>query len=177
MKKSDLYTVSLKIFGLFLFFRVIIHIKDFLFMTIGSMTFSDTPVDMVYGGIIFSILIELAVGYILIFKTESVTNRISKSDSTVELLTSRKDLLEVGIAIIAIVLITWSSAELLSHFAEATYFHDHKESEYFTLANKKIISYAAFKLIAGIFSLMNSRHFSTLIIKRGDKIDAQTHES
>ena len=172
MKKSDLYLVSLKIFGLYLFIRFIINLKDFLFLVIGNTVLNDEPINIwFFGGLAFTAVVELGIGYILIFKTESVINKISGSSPFATLSVDRTALLEVAIAILSIVLITYSAAELLSYFVESTYFHDHKESEYLVLDRKKPVFYAAFKLVAGIFLLFNTRHFSNLIIKLGERSD------
>ena len=93
------------------------------------------------GDIVVTGIIELVIGYLLIFKTDTIITKITKNESTTVNISSNKiDLLEVGLAIISVLLLTYSLAELLSYFVESTYYQDHQLYHY--IKHTKLVYYA-----------------------------------
>ncbi|MEQ9102309.1 MAG: hypothetical protein RIF36_24950 [Imperialibacter sp.] len=179
MTKKELLSIAIKIFGLYYFVSFAQHITEFLFLAFGDSLFGNGQLDswIVYSGISLTALTDLAFAYFATFKTELITDRISKSDTgTVELTTSKTDLIEVTLAMIAVVAIVFAIPDILAGIVDNIYFHNHDESVFWTPATKTVTFRSVFTLFAGIFLLLNSRNFAKRIVGRGQLDDRRDEE-
>lgn len=173
MTKSELLSVVIKIFGLYYFVRFIQHFMEFIFMLVGNSAF-DYGIDtwFIYSGIFITVVVEFFFSYVATLRTELITNRIGKlGNEPFELPTNKTSLLEITLAAIGIITIVSSIPDLLYKAVDAIYFHNHKESEFWTRPTRSEVFRAAFILVIGCFLLMNSRNFAKKIVKRGELDD------
>jgi hypothetical protein len=145
---------------------------DFIFSIIGNSAFDDGISLFIYSGVFISMAVKLVFAYMAIFKTELITNRISKSnEGSIELITNKTDWLEIALASIGILAIVYSIPNILYSVVENVYFHDHRETVFWTRPTRNEMYQAVFQLVIGTFLLMNARNFAKLIVKRGKQDD------
>ncbi|MEQ8470838.1 MAG: hypothetical protein RIC35_06610 [Marinoscillum sp.] len=175
MTKTELLNTAIKIFGLYYFVRFVQHFMEFLFMIFGNNFFTDGQGLFIYAGISITFLVEVGFAYVAIFRTELIANKISSTNQgTVELRTTKTDLLEIALAIVSVLAILNSIPNLLSQQVNSIYYHDHKEAEFWTTAAKNLLYQNLFILAAGTFLLLNARNFAKWIVNHGtqdDKLD------
>jgi hypothetical protein len=178
MTKKEVLNIVIKIFGLYYFVKVVQHFMDFLIIIIGNSAF-DYQLDtwFLYGGIFLSMVVELTFAYVATLRTELITNIITKDNGgTVKLATNKTDLLEITLSAIGILAIVFSISDILYPIIESNYFHDHKESDFWSKPIRSEIFRAILKILVGIFLLMNSRNFAKMIVKRGKQDDKHDEE-
>ena len=82
MTKGDIYSVVVKIIGLYFFIKFIQHFMDLVFMVIKYKEFSDSSDTLlIYGSASALILLYFILGYFGTFKSATLTKRIFNSDS------------------------------------------------------------------------------------------------
>ena len=148
-------------------------------MIVGSGLYDDGQLDrwVILGGIFMTFLVDLLFAYFALFKTELITNKISqKNEGTVELETTKTDILEIALAVLAIAAILNSIPNLLTQQVNSIYYHDHKELAFWSTSSKNELFQNLFILIAGIFLLLNSRNFAKWITKRGEQDDSRDEQ-
>ncbi|MDN5215790.1 hypothetical protein QQ020_27175 [Fulvivirgaceae bacterium BMA12] len=180
MTKTELLNVAIKIFGLYYFVRFVQHFMEFLFMAFGTNFYDDDQLQgwFIYAGIFLTFLVDFVFAYFAIFRTEYIVSKISRNnEGTLELQTTKTDLLEIALAIISIVAILNSIPDLLSQQVNSIYYHDHKEVEFWTTTMKNHLYQSLFMLAVGIFLLFNSRNFAKWIVNRGERDDKHDENS
>ena len=126
----------------------------------------------IYAGIAVSFLVEATFAYLAIFRTQLIANKISShNNETVEVPTTKTDLLEIALAIVSILAVFNSIPILLSQQVNSIYYHDHWESDFWTAGTKNVLFQNLFFLASGIFLLLNARNFAKWITKRGEQDD------
>ncbi|WP_420577989.1 hypothetical protein [Ekhidna sp.] len=179
MTKSELLNIVIKVFGLYYFVLFAQHLMEFIYMMVASGLYDNSQSDrwIILGGIFMTFFVDLVFAYFALFKTELITNRISRNnEGTVELGTTKTDLLEISFAVVAIVAILNSIPNLLTQQVNSIYYHDHRELEFWTTNSKNELFQNLFILIAGIFLLLNSRNFAKWITKRGEQDDSRDEQ-
>ena len=173
MTKSELLNTAIKIFGLYYFVRFVQHVIEFIFMIIGSDFYRQPDSSIVLAGISLTFVVDLAFAYFALFRTELISNKISKSSQeAVELGVTKTDLLEIALAIVAILTILSSIPDLLTQQVNSIYYHDN-ELEFWTTDAKNQLFKNLFMLVAGFFLLLNARNFSKWIVKNGSQDDVK----
>lgn len=168
MNKTDIFSIAIKIFGLYLTYLFIEYAFTYGYLIYYELENMESGGSLNLGYLLISISF-LIMGIISIGKTDIIVRLISKDDKQIELGLNRYALLETSIAIFALVLITYSSGRLLSYFIESIYFHKHDESEYLNHDRTRYITQISIELVAGIFLLFNTRNFASRIIKINEK--------
>lgn len=167
MKTSDLYSIAIKLFGLYLIYLFIEHAFTYGYLVYNELENMNSGGSLNLGYLLLSISF-LITGLFSIFKTDRIVKIVNKEDRKLEIGLTKHLILEVGISLFALILITYSSGRLLSYFIESTYFHNHKESEYLNHDRTRYIAQISVELVAGIFLLFNTRNFASRIIKSNE---------
>ncbi len=156
MTKADLFNIAIKIFGLFYFVRFVQHFMEFLFMIFGNTFWPDMQAQgwYIYVGIFVTLLVDFVFAYLAIFRTSTIVTRISSADEgTVALQSTKTDLLEIGLAIIAVLAILNAIPDLLTQQVNSIYYYDHKETEFWNVSARNHLFRNLFVLGAGVFLL------------------------
>lgn len=174
MTKTVLLNTAIKIFGLYYFVRFVQNFTELLFLFLGNSFFDSPRLDsaLIYSGITLTVLVDLTFAYVAIFRTQLITDRISKTEIENSALgVSKTDLMEIALAVISVLAIVNSVPDLLTQQVNNIYYHDHAEVEFWTTGAKNQFFQLLFTLIVGIFMLINSRNFAKRITKRGEQDD------
>ena len=131
---------------------------------------SDTLI--IYGGGFTMTLLYFVLGYFGTLKAEVITKRISKPDTkTIDLGLGKTEWMEISLVTVGVIAIIFSIPQILSTIVDNVYFHNHQESEFWTLSRKTDTFYGVFKLVTGLFLILNARNFAKKIVLRGEKDD------
>ncbi|MDH5609393.1 MAG: hypothetical protein OEY56_07935 [Cyclobacteriaceae bacterium] len=179
MAKSELLYIAIKIFGLYFIVQFVQYFIDFLFMVVGNNLFTnDAEMIYVFAGIAITGLVYLIFGVLAIFKTELIARRILRPTSElVNISTSKLDIIEIALVTISVLAIVYSIPSILSQTVDNIYFHDPKETEFWTKSTKGEFFESVFITVIGIFLLLNARNFAKMIVKRGERDDRHDEES
>ena len=163
MNKSDFFSIAIKIFGLYLIYLSIEHLFYYGFLIYSEFENNDVLTSFNLSHLILSVSFLIS-GSLIVIKTDKIVQLVCKEDKKVDIGLEKKELLEVGISIFSLVLITYSATKLLSYFIDSTYFHDHRLSEFLNHDKTRIIAQTSVELVAGIFLLFNTKNFASRII-------------
>ena len=172
MTKKDLYTIAIKIFGLYFLTTFIQDSLELVYVILGSLNAKNFDVTwVIYGSVIFKTVLDLAVFYIATLRTEIVTNKIfSDENKIIKSNLLKADWFELSLAIIGIVLIVYSLPEMLNLIVSRVYYRTNPEDFGMTTGMAPVF-YNAFRLIIGIFLILNARNFGKKIVSRGERDD------
>ena len=179
MTKQDIYSIVVKILGLYFLTKFIQHFMELGFMIARYKSYGESPdILIIFGGIFVTTVISFVLGYFLTFKSESITKRIFKFDSkTIDIGLEKTDWIEISLVTIGIIAIVFSVPQILSTIVDNIYFHNHRESVFWTLNRKTDTLYGLFKLLAGLFLILNARNFAKKIVRRGENDDELDEKS
>ncbi|GCD78994.1 hypothetical protein [Schleiferia thermophila] len=173
MKKSDIYEISIKILGLYLFFTSIGLLRDVL-TTFAVMTqakqnpdafgdFDQTPFFIL--SIANFTFVILFAGF-MTFKTKTITKLVCKPtdyEETSSLFADRKVIYELALVIMGLLIILWT----LPDFAFKV--KNHIQLVQSNMPTKdydtNFIITSAIKIVVGLISIIYAKSISTILIK------------
>jgi hypothetical protein len=124
MKKSDLFDIGIKLFGVNLLITSVLNLKDFILMLSIQKTLGSIPgnfdQDMISVNIAYlsNIVIQVLLGLLLVFQSQYITRRIIKteSDTTADFTVDKQSGIEVACVIIGGLMITTALSTLGNQF-------------------------------------------------------------
>ncbi len=171
MTKTELYSIAIKIFGLYFLVVFIEDVFGATFYSAGLFSSSFESPWYMYVSIFGKSLVDFAVFYIATLRTDLVLKRFFKTDdSQVHLTLLKFDWLELAISIIGVIAIINAIPNLLNVVVGQVYYRNDPEA--FGLGNEKApIFLEIFKLAVGILTILNARNLAKFIVKRGERDD------
>lgn len=170
-----------KIFGLYLLVLAAMNLRDIIYWILLATTesaFGDrNPLTALLP--VYMLLTNAGVGLLLTFKADIIVEKIVQSDGeSLNINMRRTDLIELTIISIGILSILSAIPEILIRLVDYAYLnrHDYEEgskSNYWDDANISNVLYSVFKLVAGIFLLLNARYLGRVFWRVGEKEDAR----
>lgn len=122
MKKSDIYEIAVKVLGLYLFFNLIVFLRE-LFTSFTLMVyakennhfdgFNNTQLFIL--SLVYIIVIFLFASFI-VFKSKNIVKFICKPsdyEETTSLFVDRKVIYEIAIVLMGLILIAWTTPEFV----------------------------------------------------------------
>lgn len=175
MQKTEVYSLAVKILGLYFFARFFHFLIDFFYMFSANGDFNYSIQNWeIYKGIALTTAVYFAIGYLATFKSDLITNRIFRTkNQAIEISLGKSDYLELAIASISLIAILYSLPQLLSELVYLIYFKEPEIDNFFRPHHETDFFRPAFQLVIGIFLLLNSRNFAKKIVKRGEQDDKQ----
>jgi len=178
MKKSDIYEISIKILGIYLFFTSIGLLREVL--TTVSVIFIDKQNAHSLnesGATAFSILslanflFVIVFASFLTFRTKSIVKFVCKStdfNETTNIFADRKVIYEIALVIMGLLLITWT----LPDFAFKLKSHIQQIQSEMSINNFDInfIYVSAIKIVVGLIAILNAKSLSKLMVKNSDNL-------
>ena len=179
MQKTEVYSLAVKILGLYFFAKFVHYLIDFFFMFTANGDFNYAIQNWnIYQGIALTTAVYFVMGYLATFKTDLITKRIfKKKDESIQIALNKSDYLELSISIIALIAILYSLPQLLSELVYIIYFKDPEIDNLFVPHHETDFFRPTFQLVIGIFLLLNSRNFAKLIVNRGTQDDKRDENS
>lgn len=173
MKKSDIYEITIKIFGLYLFFTSLglfnsIIIRYFTYLELNNPPISSeniSPKTFFYIEIAHLCLVLIFASF-LTFKTKTIVRFVcGKSDfeETSTLFADRKTIFEIALVIMGLFLVIWTFPnfvlELKNHLFKKQLLDPSQENEttYFFIS--------IFKIIVGLIAVFYSKSIAKFIAK------------
>jgi hypothetical protein len=169
MKKSDIYEVTLKILGVYLFITTAISSIHEIFTTISLMTQfqqgtgNDTvPNFKPYFIIVVSNTVLLAaVSLFLIYKTKAIVKRIcstSDFEETAKLFAEPKIIYEVALVLSGFLIILWTLPEF--GYKLKNYIRAEQLKGWHTANDSKFLVVSGLQIVAGIFAIVIAKPFA-----------------
>ncbi|WP_258105896.1 hypothetical protein [Marinoscillum sp. MHG1-6] len=179
MQKSGVYSLAVKILGLYFFARFVHYLIDFFYMFSANKDFNYAIQNWeIYKGIALTTVVYFAIGYLATFKSNLITDRIFRTkDEAVQIALGKSDYLELSIATIALIAILYSLPQLLSEMVYLIYFKEPEIDNFFVPHHETDFFRPTFQLVIGIFLLLNSRNFAKKIVNRGEIDDKYEKQS
>lgn len=180
MKKSDIYEITIKILGLYLFFTSIGLLRDVL-TTFAVMTqtkqnpdaFSDFDQTPFFILSIANFVFVILFAAFLTLKTKTIVKLICKStdyEETSSLFADRKVIYEMALAIMGLLLIVWTLPDF------AFKLKNHIQLVQSSMPTKdydtNFVITAAIKIVVGLFAVIYAKSISTILVK--DNKNGQT---
>ncbi|MDW8332485.1 MAG: hypothetical protein RMK43_12605, partial [Cyclobacteriaceae bacterium] len=177
MNNVDIIRTSCKVFGLYFMVLTIVNLRDLLFYLTG-VTFIPRNKDeiiILVGGQILQAVFNSMVAFILITKSDRITDRlITQKTGDLKLNLTKADWIELAIIIISTLTLIDSVTKFMTKMVNYVYFNDYEKAErqlFWTGQNKADVFYQVFKFITGLFFLLNARYFSKRLTQHGDKAE------
>jgi hypothetical protein len=187
MKKTEIYEIAIKLFGLYIFINILQQLFEFalvfwsanaLFNLRSIYELSNSPFSLpitvfVVGG--FGLLISIFVSWLMIFKTKIIVTRISSQsdlERTLSPFPKQELIYEFAIIISGIVLIASAIPEFT--FKSISYIRQLKHSDSIRPSIYISLVPSALKLVIGIFALVAGKRFAVHLGKDKNNIEAAT---
>ena len=175
MKKSDIYEISIKILGLYLFFTSISLLRDvlttFVVMTQANQNpnafgaFDQTPF-FILSIVNFAFVILFAA--LLTLKTKTIVKFVCKQtdyEETSTLFADRKVIYEIALVIMGLLLIVWTLPDL------AFKLKNHIQLVQSNMPTKdydtNFIITSAIKIVVGLIAIIYAKSISTTLVRDG----------
>jgi hypothetical protein len=176
MTKADFFSLAFKIIGLYFFVMVVTSAMQIIAMMINfdsSGWGEEFWVLSIILVMIFGVIIYLVVGYYLTFRTEKILSllKIQRDDSVLKAEINKTDVIEIALAIIAVIAMVFMLPRILADISGIVYF---SEADEFGNRNVEFDQDSIAMLIQvfiGVFLLFNARNFAKWIVRRGEKDD------
>ncbi|MGQ1909976.1 hypothetical protein ACT3CE_09330 [Marinifilum sp. RC60d5] len=169
MKKSEIIDLSLKLFGINVIITALLYFKDIHYLKSMFTPYNSSSIDYLSIILFFAgALITFLIGYVLIFKSSSITKRIIKEDTIINLNfdTNYKNILDVSLVIIGISILIFQLSNFISTIIRAAdYFIDSTNINHYMAHDISIL----LQYILGYILITNSRNISRWIIKINQK--------
>lgn len=175
MNNKDIIRTALTIFGLYFLILTVINLRDLIFLSSNLVrSYQDSQENyLIIGGQIYHATFNLIIGLILIIKSDWLTEKLKlKKTGDLGLNLNKADWIELAIIIISGLAILYSIPEFLYKIVNYVYFNDYETVDkhlFWTGRNKADVFYSVFKLVAGLFFLLNARAISKRLTRLGDK--------
>ena len=170
MKKTDIFDITIRLFGLYFFIHAIFSIKD-LIIIVGTtaITASEkydhgatTNLILVY---CFNFVFQLLICCLLIFKSKFITDKLIKPDSDVLITVSldRQAILELASIIAGGLTLTFTVSKFGQQLVNYVAFI---QNEYtFKFADKTSLIFSAINIIIGLVLIVKAKPIATLLAK------------
>ncbi len=184
MKKSDIYEIAIKIFGLYLVITVIELLKELLTYSTILLQYKNNP--SIYGGInqtpifivtILNFVLVTVFAGLLIFKTKKVTNLICKKEDfseTAKLFTDKKTIIEIALTLAGLITIIWTIPEFGFKLKDYIYIVQNNFTP--EIRDKNFLIIAGLKILVGIIAIYYSKSISSYLTRDKVTADKETNE-
>lgn len=171
MKKSDLYEISIKILGIYLFFTSISFLREIVmvFSWILSQEYSEADNAFYTELLVFSLadfVLVILFASLLTFKTKAIVKFVCKQsdyEETSTLFADRKVIYEMALVIMGLILIAWTIPDFvfrLKNYLQAdTSMMPNKPNE------NSFIIIAVIKVVVGILSIVYAKSIATTLVQ------------
>ncbi len=172
MKKSDIYEISIKILGIYLFFTCLSLLRELL-MVVSLMTqseeYSNTDNDFYVELFIFSLadfVLVILFASFLTFKTKAIVKYVCKKsdyEETSTLFADRKVIYEMALVIMGLLLIAWTIPDFA--FKLKNYLTTDSSIMPTKPSDTNFLITAAIKIVVGIITIIYSNPIATFLVK------------
>jgi len=176
MTKTDFFSLVFKLIGLYFFVMVVTSAIQIIIMIVNFSLSGWGEEFWVLTSIlamIFGVVIYLIIGYYLTFKTEKILNllKIRQDSEALKTDINKTDIIEIALAIIAIIAIVFILPRVLGNISGIVYFSERDEFGKRTVEFDQNSIGMLTQVIIGLFLLFNARNFAKWIVRRGEKDD------
>lgn len=170
MKKSDIYEISIKILGIYLFFSSIVMLRDLIYLM--AMWFQsksdfgdDVLVEMLVFGLLNFVLVIVFASFIT-FKTKRIVKFVCQKtdfEESAALFAHKKVIYEMALVIMGLLLIAWTIPDFV--FRMMNYFAQDSQVQERKLFQTDFVIVAIIKLVVGMISITGANYISALLVK------------
>jgi hypothetical protein len=175
MTKDNVYELAVKIIGLYFGFDAVMSLANYsiFYFPFETAFFINDAI---------TILVKCGIAYVAIFKTDYIVTKITSEkdfhNSTLITSWNKVDLLEVGLAILAVFIFAGAIPGLINLIIDEVYYQERGD---LALTGGSDLHpsfyYLVSKIALSIFLIANSRNFSKKIIRRGELDDMKDQEN
>jgi hypothetical protein len=178
MKKSDIYEITIKLLGIYLFFTSIGLLREVLTVT-SSIAVNNQYNDSVTGSTnkaffilcTTNFLFVMVFASVLTFKTKAIVKLVCTStdfDETSTLFADRKVIYEMALVIMGLLLIIWTLPDLAFKLKNQiqTVQSDIPTKDY----DKHFIYASTIKIVVGLIAVVNAKSISKRIVKNNEDL-------
>jgi Sec-independent protein secretion pathway component TatC len=177
MNSTDIIRTTSKIFGFYFVIQTVMNLGDIFLNVFASLDngFNHNGMQTLFMSLSYMAIFNLTVGLILIFKADSITEKIRPAKTNrISLNIDKTDWIELSLIVISGLTIIHSIPEIMYKVVNYIYFNDYDKNEkqyFWTNQNKANLIYSVFKFAVGLFFLLNARNFAGRLKRVGDKDD------
>jgi hypothetical protein len=173
MKKSDIYEISIKILGIYLFFSSISMLRDLIYlMAMFFQSKSDFGYDVLVEMILFSLLnfaMVIVFASFITFKTKRIVKFVCQKtdfEESAALFAHKKVIYEMAFVIMGLLLIAWT----IPDFAFRMMFYFSQDSRVQQgLFETDVVVVAILKMVVGMISITGANYVSAVIVRDRSK--------
>jgi hypothetical protein len=175
MNDIDILKTSCKVFGLYFLIQTIMNIRELVLYPIVYALDGTENIFAFLGASIYQCVFNLLIGLVLIFKADTITQKLNPGKTgELKLNFEKADWIELSLIIISGLALLNALPEILHKLVYYLYFNDyerHERAQFWTSENKADLFYSIFKFGVALILLLNARNFSLRLKKVGDKDD------
>jgi len=157
--KLDLLDLGLKLVGVYLILELMWSLQNlFINILLQFVEYPNTPGTYISIELLW-IFIVCVIIWVLLFHTNWITDKMKVNNLASFSLTVKRDWLEVGTALISLMMIALAVADVAAILIEKIYFHRPSLGEFWSSERIAKLLGGAVQMITGLFLLLNAKNF------------------
>jgi hypothetical protein len=179
MSNSTLLSTASKIFGLYFCVLAALDFRDLIFtvvFAIASPSRHDSDWVTIFGPM-FSFLFNVGAAWFLIARADQISKRLGASKvEAISTSVTKTDTAEVAIIVVGFIAMLYGVPVIFQKLISYAYFNEFQDEDrryFWDNRDTAAMIYYVFQSVAGLFVLLNARHFARKFDKLSDREEAR----